>query len=197
MGGLAGVIGEIRGCRICAGELKDGVRPVLRVSSTARICIAGQAPGRRVHNSGVPYDDRSGDRLREWLGVTREIFYDERRIAIIPMGFCFPGNTDMGADRPPRPECRRTWHDRLFAAAPRFELTLAIGTYAQHFHLNGTTRKSLMETVRAWRDYAPFAIPLPHPSWHNNNWLKQNPWFHCELIPVLRASVAQILSSNC
>ena len=112
------------------------------------------------------------------------------------MGFCFPGNTETGADRPPRPECRRHWHDRLFAAVPKFELILAIGGYAQHYHLNGRGRQSVTETVRAWREYAPFAVPLPHPSWHNNNWLKNNPWFHCELLPALRARVAQILSRD-
>jgi uracil-DNA glycosylase len=110
------------------------------------------------------------------------------------MAFCFPGYTDTGADRPPRPECRRTWHDRLFAAAPKFRLILAIGGYALHYHLNGGARQSVTETVRAWREYGPLAMPLPHPSWHNNNWLNRNPWFHCELLPVLRARVAQILS---
>jgi uracil-DNA glycosylase len=187
---LARVVREIRACRLCEGKLADGVNPVLRVSSTARICIAGQAPGKRVHQTGIPYDDRSGDRLREWLGISREVFYDDSRIAIIPMAFCFPGYTDTGADRPPRPECRRTWHDRLFAAAPKFRLILAIGGYAQHYHLNGGARQS----VSAWREYGPLAMPLPHPSWHNNNWLNRNPWFHCELLPVLRARVAQILS---
>jgi uracil-DNA glycosylase len=191
---LRKLLQEIRECRICAGKLTDGVRPVVRLSATARLCIAGQAPGRRVHESGIPYDDRSGDRLRDWLGVERETFYDESRVAIVPMGFCFPGNTELGADKPPRPECVRHWHDRLFAAAPKFDLVLAIGSYAQHYHLNGRARKSVTETVRAWREYGPFAIPLPHPSWHNNHWLKQNPWFQSELVPFLRARVAQIIS---
>src|SRR5947208_16681300 len=124
---LPAIVAEIRACTICAKNLVDGVNPVLRVSPTARICIAGQAPGRRVHSSGVPYDDRSGDRLRQWLGISREVFYDETRIAIVPMGFCFPGYTEKGADKPPRPECVRTWHDRLFAVGPKFELVLAIG----------------------------------------------------------------------
>ncbi len=194
--GLQQIVTEIRACRICAGSLVDGINPVLRISATARICIAGQAPGRRVHQTGISYGDRSGDRLRDWLGIGRDVFYDESRIAIVPMGFCFPGNTETGADRPPRPECRRHWHDRLFAAAPKFELVLAIGGYAQHYHLNGRGRPSVTETVRAWREYAPFAVPLPHPSWHNNNWLKNNPWFHCELLPTLRARVAQILSRD-
>src|ERR1700756_4983233 len=122
---LHDLVAEIRGCTICAAKLTDGVRPVLRISPTARICMAGQAPGRRVHQSGIPYDDRSGDRLREWLGISRETFYDESRIAIIPMGFCFPGYTEKGANKPPRPECVRHWHDKLFAAAPKFDLVLA------------------------------------------------------------------------
>jgi uracil-DNA glycosylase len=191
---LHNLVAEIRACTICAAKLADGVRPVLRISPMARICVAGQAPGRRVHSSGTPYDDRSGDRLREWLGISRDEFYDESRFAIVPMGFCFPGNTRSGADKPPRPECVRHWHDRLFAAGPKFELVLAIGSYAQHYHLNGRVRKTVTETVQAWRDYGPFAIPLPHPSWHNNNWFKNNPWFHCELVPLLRDRVAQILS---
>jgi uracil-DNA glycosylase len=188
------IVAEIRACTICAAKLVDGVRPVLRISPTARICIAGQAPGRRVHNSGVPYDDRSGDRLREWLGISRDVFYDETQIAIVPMGFCFPGYSDTGADKPPRPECVRHWHDRLFAAGPKFDLTLAIGTYAQRYHLKGRAHKTVTETVQGWREYRPLAIPLPHPSWHNSNWLKKNPWFHCELVPFLRTRVAQILS---
>jgi uracil-DNA glycosylase len=187
-------VAEIRACTICAAKLVDGVRPVLRISPTARICIAGQAPGRRVHNSGVPYDDRSGDRLREWLGISRDVFYDETQIAIVPMGFCFPGYSDTGADKPPRPECVRHWHDRLFAAGPKFELVLAIGSYAQRYHLEGRAHKTVTESVQAWREYGPLAIPLPHPSWHNSNWLKKNPWFHCELVPFVRARVAQILS---
>src|SRR5579862_4115416 len=139
---LRELLTEIGRCRICADSLADGVRPVLRLSTTARLCIAGQAPGRRVHERGIPYDDRSGDRLRDWLGIGRMVFYDESRVAIVPMGFCFPGYTVLGADKPPRPECVRHWHDRLFAAAPKFALVLAIGSYAQHYHLNGRARKS-------------------------------------------------------
>jgi uracil-DNA glycosylase len=191
---LSALLSEIRDCRICAKELPHGVRPVLRVSRSARLCIAGQAPGLRVHKTGIPYNDPSGERLRDWLGISRDIFYDESRVAMVPMGFCFPGYDEAGADLPPRPECRRNWHDRLFAAGPRFELVLAIGRYAQHYHLNGKAKKSVTETVRAWREYGPFAIPLPHPSWHNIAWLKKNPWFESELIPVLRARVAQALS---
>jgi uracil-DNA glycosylase len=186
---------DIRACTLCAKHLSHGARPVLRMSGTARLCIAGQAPGIRVHNSGIPYNDPSGDRLRAWLGVDRDTFYDESRIAIVPMGFCFPGYDDKGGDRPPRPECARTWHDRLFAAAPRFDLVLVIGTYAQNYHLKGRTKGSLTETVQAWREYGPFYVPLPHPSWRNNAWLKKNPWFEQELLPSLRERVARALSS--
>jgi uracil-DNA glycosylase len=190
---LPRLVAEIRACRICQRDLVAGVRPVLRISKTARLCIAGQAPGMRVHSSGIPYDDPSGTRLRSWLGIDRETFYDESRIAIVPMGFCFPGYDANGGDRPPRAECARNWHDWLFAAAPKFKLVLAIGTYAQAYHLKVNAKKSVTETVRAWREYGPLAIPLPHPSWRNNGWLKKNPWFESELLPHLRARVAEIL----
>ena len=193
---LRALVSDIRACQICAGALPHGVRPVLRMSRTARLCIAGQAPGRRGHNSGIPYDDASGERLRAWLGMDRDVFYDESRVAIVPMGFCFPGYDEAGADKPPRPECARHWHGRLFAAAPKFRLLLAIGTHAQRYHLNGGAKKSVTETVRAWREYGPFVIPLPHPSWRNNGWLRKNPWFEAELIPHLRTRVAQALSSG-
>ena len=192
---LAKILADIRACRLCAGELTDGVRPVLRMSATARLCIAGQAPGMRVHNSGIPYTDASGDRLRSWLGIGPDIFYHEARIAIVPMGFCFPGYDAAGSDKPPRPECVRAWHDRLFAAAPPFPLTLAIGTYAQKYHLKGGAKKTVTETVQAWREYGQTVIPLPHPSWRNTSWLKKNPWFETELLPDLRKRVARVLSS--
>jgi uracil-DNA glycosylase len=191
---LGALIADIRGCRICAGELERGVRPVLRISGTALICIAGQAPGIRVHESGIPYDDRSGERLRAWLAMEKSLFYDEKRIAIVPMGFCFPGHDAAGGDRPPRRECVAHWHDRLFAARAKFKLVVAIGTYAQAYHLRGRAKKSMTETVRSWREYGS-VIPLPHPSWHNNAWLKKNPWFETELIPHLRARVSDALAS--
>jgi uracil-DNA glycosylase len=190
---LRAVVAQIRACRICADQLPHGVRPVLRISKTARLCIAGQAPGMRVHKTGIPYNDPSGDRLRGWLALDSETFYDERRVAIVPMGFCFPGYDAAGADKPPRPECARNWHEKLFAAAPRFQLVLAIGTYAQRYHLRSRAKKSVSETVRAWREYGPMVIPLPHPSWRNNGWLKKNPWFEAELVPYLRARVAALL----
>lgn len=191
---LPALLKEVRACRICAKHLRHGPRPVLRLSSTARVCVAGQAPGIRVHNTGIPYNDPSGERLRDWMGVDRDTFYDESSVAIMPMGFCFPGYDEHGGDLPPRRECAEHWHNRLFAAAPQFALTLVIGAYAQKYHLGAGGRKSVGETVRAWRDYGPHVIPLPHPSWRNNAWLKNNPWFEKELLPELRARVARALS---
>lgn len=192
MAALERLLAGIRACRICEAHLEP--RPVLRVSATARICIAGQAPGIRVHRSGVPFTDPSGDRLRDWMGVDADTFYDESRIAIVPMGFCFPGYSASGGDRPPRRECARSWRDPLFAALPDFSLTLAIGLYAQAWHLRCAVKANLSETVQAYRDYAPGVIPLPHPSWRNNGWLKKNPWFESDLLPYLRARVGEALS---
>ena len=191
---LTTLLRDIRACRLCAPQLDHGVRPVLRISPTAKLCVAGQAPGLRVHKSGIPYSDASGQRLRAWMGIGHDVFYDEQRVAIVPMGFCFPGYDEDGADLPPRPECVRSWHDRLFKAAPSFALTLAIGNYAQRYHLRGRTKTSVSETVRAWRDYGPRVVPLPHPSWRNNGWLKKNPWFETELLPYLRERVQAALS---
>jgi uracil-DNA glycosylase len=193
---LASLLFEIRACRICAAHLPHGVRPVVRASATAKICIVGQAPGIRVHNSGIPFSDPSGDRLRDWMGIDRDIFYDESRIAIVPMGFCFPGYDANGADKPPRKECARHWRERLFEALPPFRLTLLVGSYAQRWHLGQSAKDKVSETVRAWRDYAPRYIPLPHPSWRNNAWLKKNPWFHDDLLPYLRRRVRRLLSSR-
>ena len=192
---LAALVADIRRCRLCAEALPHGVRPVLRISRMAPICIAGQAPGIRVHESGVPYNDRSGDRLRSWLAMEKDVFYDEKTIAIVPMGFCFPGNDAAGGDKPPRPECAAHWHDRLFAARAKFKLVLAIGSYAQAYHLKGRAKKSMTETVRSWREYGS-VIPLPHPSWHNIAWLKKNPWFETELLPSLRVRLSDVLASR-
>jgi uracil-DNA glycosylase len=193
---LASVVAGIRACRICEAQLTHGVRPVLRLGRRARLCIAGQAPGIRVHNTGLPYNDPSGERLRAWLAMDRETFYDESRVAIVPMGFCFPGYDAAGGDKPPRAECVRHWHDKLFIAAPKFRLILAVGSYAQRYHLKGRAKESVTETVRAWREYDPVVIPLPHPSWRNNGWLKKNPWFETELLPHLRGRVADALSQS-
>jgi uracil-DNA glycosylase len=193
---LTRLLHDIRACRRCAGSLTHLPRPVLRLQSSARLCIAGQAPGLRVHQSGIPFTDPSGDRLRDWLGLSPEEFYDEAKVAIIPMGFCFPGYDDKGADKPPRPECAKAWRGPLFAAAPRFPLLLAVGSYAQRYHLKGRAEATLTETVAAWRDYAPGIIPLPHPSWRNNAWLRKNPWFESDLLPYLKRRVRRVLSSE-
>lgn len=182
---------EIRACRACADDLPHEPRPVLRASRTARLCIVGQAPGTRVHASGIPFDDPSGDRLREWLGVDREAFYDENKFAIIPMGFCFPGLDTKGGDKPPLKRCAQIWRGRLFETLGQIDFTIIIGTYAQAWHLGRDRKKTVTETVAAWRDYMPDAITLPHPSWRNNAWLKKNPWFEAEVLPALRAEVAK------
>ncbi|MBV1696336.1 MAG: uracil-DNA glycosylase family protein [Hyphomicrobiales bacterium] len=200
------LVHEIRACRICLERplkrpLPHEPRPVLRVSSKARIAICGQAPGTRVHASGTPFSDPSGDRLREWLGVTAEEFYDQHRIAIVPMGFCFPGHDAKGGDLPPRRECVQTWHRRLFAALPRFEVIIAVGGYAQAFHLGDRCRPTLTQTVRDWRSLSataapPFIYPTPHPSWRNSGWLKANPCFGAELLPQLRRHVRALLDAQ-
>lgn len=200
---------RIGACRICAlspdgPSLPHEPRPVLRVSSTARLLVAGQAPGIRVHRSGLPFDDPSGERLRAWMGVDRATFYDASRLAIVPMGFCFPGYDEAGGDLPPRPECRRTWHDALLAAMPRLETILAVGRYAQDYHFARLGRAlpkaaSVSETVSRWRDLAdvrPRILPLPHPSWRNSAWLKRHPWFEIELLPELRAEVARLIGPS-
>lgn len=186
------ILEEIRACGRCA-DLPLGPRPVLRASLTARIAVCAQAPGTRVHNTGLPFNDPSGDRLRHWMGIDRDAFYDTARINIIPMGFCYPGRDPRGGDRPPRPECAATWHQRLFASIPPPDLLLAIGRYAQDYHLGPRARPTLTETVRAWRDYWPRIIPLPHPSPRNYGWLKRNPWFEEEVVPALREAVAEAL----
>lgn len=188
--GLGRLVAEIGGCTLCAPHLPLGPRPVLRASASARILVAGQAPGIRVHESGIPFNDPSGDRLRQWMGIDRETFYDSRRIAIVPMGFCYPGSGERG-DLPPRPECARHWHPRLIPMLDNVELILAIGAHAHRYHLGSGRKKSLTETVRCWRDYQPGVIPLPHPSPRNNGWLKRNPWFGEELLPVLEREVSK------
>lgn len=190
---LESLLAEIGACRLCASALPLGPNPVLRASSSARILIAGQAPGIRVHKSSIPFDDPSGDRLREWLGVDRDTFYDRNQIAIIPMGFCYPG-TGKSGDLPPRPECAATWHHQLMDLLSQVELILTIGQYAQSWHLGKARKHNLTETVRCWREYHPRYLPLPHPSPRNNIWLKKNPWFSAQVIPALQQSVARILS---
>jgi len=186
---------DIRACRLCAEHLPHEPRPVLRAAPTARLVIAGQAPGTRVHASGMPFTDPSGDRLRDWLGIDKETFYDEARVAIVPMGFCFPGLDAKGGDRPPRKECAPAWREKVFANLKEIKLTLLVGSYAQAWHLKGRTRPTLTETVKAWRQYGPAFVPLPHPSWRNNAWIRKNPWFEEELLPHLRRRVSRILKS--
>ncbi|MDE1158707.1 MAG: uracil-DNA glycosylase family protein [Neorhizobium sp.] len=196
----------IAACRLCrdapvkgdGDRLPHEPRPVAVLSQTARILIAGQAPGLRVHGSGLPFDDASGNRLRDWLGVSRDAFYDPGRFAIVPMGFCFPGYDDKGSDLPPRRECAPLWRHRAMAAMPQVELVLAIGQYAQAWHLGPRRKKTMTETVAAWRAYrfsneGPAVLPLPHPSWRNTAWLKRNPWFEADIVPQLREDVERLL----
>ncbi|MGH6933481.1 MAG: uracil-DNA glycosylase family protein [Dongiaceae bacterium] len=190
---LSGLLREVRACRVCAADLPLGPRPVLRMKPGARLLIIGQAPGTKVHESGIPWNDRSGDRLRDWLAIETEVFYDEARVAIMPMGFCYPGIDAKGGDRPPRPECAPLWHARLRALLPAVALTLLVGQYAQAYYLRDRRRDSMTATVRAYADYLPVYLPLLHPSWRNNGWLRKNPWFERELLPDLRARVHRIL----
>ncbi|WP_406650396.1 uracil-DNA glycosylase family protein [Aliisedimentitalea scapharcae] len=188
--------GQIRGCRLCSDRFaatttRHQPRPVVWFSDSARILIAGQAPGARVHDSGRPFTDPSGDRLRAWLGLSATEFYDRSRLAIVPMGFCFPGYNAKKADLPPPPICARTWHTRVMAQLPNVELKVLIGAHAQRWHLNH--KGPVTALVQGWRDHAPQVFPLPHPSWRNTAWLKKNPWFESELLPVLRARVRQLM----
>jgi uracil-DNA glycosylase len=184
---------QVLACTRCEPALPLGARPVLQVHASARILIAGQAPGRKVHASGVPFDDVSGDRLREWLGVSREEFYDARNFAILPMGFCYPGTGSSG-DLPPRPECAPAWRAPLLATMPKLQLTLVLGQYAQAYHL-GADAGSVTEVVQAWRSYWPSRLPLPHPSPRNQLWVSRNPWFAKEVLPALRRRVRALLDA--
>jgi uracil-DNA glycosylase len=186
----------IRGCRLCAESLPLGPRPVLCAAASARLLIAGQAPGTRAHETGIPWNDASGDRLRGWLGLDRDNFYDARRIAIVPMGFCYPGRDARGGDRPPRPECAPAWQGRLRPHLACIGLTLLVGQYAQAWYLGARRRASLTETVRAWAEYAPDYLPLPHPSWRTTGWARRNPWFAAEVLPALRARIARLLADG-
>lgn len=188
------LMNDVRACTLCAPQLPHPPRPVLQAHPDARILIAGQAPGRRVHQSGVPFADASGDRLRAWMGVPSDTFYDQRRVAIVPMGFCYPGSGRSG-DLPPRPECAATWRERVLRGLSKIRLTLVIGQYAHAFHLGGRAT-SLTDTVRAWRDFGGGLIPLPHPSPRNGIWLRRNPWFEAELLPVLKQRVASALQAG-
>lgn len=203
---IARLAAEIAACRICRDRprgtpLPHEPRPVVVLSRTARILVAGQAPGTKVHASGLPFDDASGDRLRAWMGVDEATFYDGAKIAMLPMGFCFPGQDDAGGDRPPRAECAPAWRSRAVALMPQVDLVLAVGVAAHRWHLGPDRRASMAETVAGWRailarPVRPRVLPLPHPSWRNTHWLKANPWFESELLPVLRREIAALLAGS-
>jgi uracil-DNA glycosylase len=183
------LIDEIRGCTLCSLHLPKGPRPIVQFSATSRILIIGQAPGTRVHASGVPWDDPSGDRLREWTGLSAEDFYDPTKVALMPMGFCYPG-TGASGDLPPRPECAPLWHERVLAVLPADRLTLLVGSYAQARYLGAPKRQSLTDSVRAFEKFDNI-IPLPHPSWRSSGWMQRNPWFETDVLPTLRDQVRQ------
>lgn len=190
---MPGLIDEIRACTHCAADLPAGPRPIVQFGATARIVIIGQAPGTRVHESGVPWDDASGERLREWTGLTLDIFYDAGRVALVPMGFCYPGTGPTG-DLPPRPECAPLWHERVLATLPTDRLTLLVGSYAQERYLPAARRQSLTQRVKAFASFGPGLFPLPHPSWRSTGWMKKNPWFEADVLPALMAQVGARLS---
>lgn len=207
---LSDLVAAIRACRVCEAAterapLPHPARPVVRLASTARILIAGQAPGARVHLSGKPFDDPSGVRLRSWMGIGEVEFYDETRIAILPMGFCFPGNDAKGGDLPPRPECAKLWRAQVLRHLSSVSLVLLVGQYAQRWHLGAAARDGITATVADWRRHAeagdgsparPTVFPLPHPSWRNTAWLRKNPWFDADVVPALQAAVARVLSGE-
>lgn len=195
---LTPLLKEIRACRICVeAPLKTPLphepRPIIQASKSARLAICGQAPGNIVNQTGIAFNDPSGDRLRQWIGVTRDEFYDEKRVAIIPMGFCFPGNDAKGGDLPPRKECAAQWREQLMSALPNIETIMLVGGYAQKWHLGKEASKSLTETVERWQEFMPDYFPTPHPSWRNTGWLKKHPWFEKKLLPVLRKQVRALL----
>jgi len=190
MNPLDPLLAQVRACTLCTAELPLGPRPVLQIHADARLLIASQAPGRRVHDSGIPFNDASGERLRDWLGIGKDAFYDPHRVAILPMGLCFPG-TGRNGDLPPRPECAPAWRHRLMQALPNLQLTLVIGRYAQAYHLPDAG-DSVTAIVRDWQRHWPGILPLPHPSPRNNRWLKQNPWFATDVLPRLRTRVAEV-----
>ncbi|HJV50988.1 MULTISPECIES: uracil-DNA glycosylase family protein [Oxalobacteraceae] len=190
---LPSLLTEIRACRLCELHLPHGPRPVVQAGASARLLIVGQAPGKRVHDTGIPWNDPSGDRLRDWLGLSRDVFYDAQQVAIVPTAFCYPGKGKSG-DLPPRAECAPAWHPRLLTAMPNLQLTLLIGRYAQEFYLRENGKPTLTETVAAWKEYLPRYFPLPHPSPRNQSWWKKNPWFERDLLPELRRRVALLIT---
>ena len=192
---LAQLLREIEVCHACAHELPLGPRPVLQVSNTARLLIVSQAPGRKVHHSGIPWNDSSGDRLRHWMGLEASEFYDRSQVALIPIGFCYPGVAAGGGDNPPRSECADLWHDRLIAHLPHVELTILVGQYAQRRYLGERYKGSVSQTVAAFSEFRPKVFPLPHPSWRSHLWVQKNPWFERTVLPQLRAAVRASLAT--
>ena len=190
---LTDILREVRACQICSANLPFGPRPVLQAASTARLLIIGQAPGSKVHQSGVPWTDASGDRLRGWLELDRSAFHDEARVAILPMGFCYPGAGENRGDKPPRPECAPRWHERLLKHLPDLELTLLVGQYAHRYYLGSGRKCSMTETVKAFSEYGPQFFPLPHPGWRSPIWMRKHPWFEQAVIPELRKAVRKLI----
>jgi len=189
---LKRLLRDVRACQVCLADLPFGPHPVLQVASSARLLVIGQAPGSKVHQSGIPWDDASGDRLRDWLELDRSAFYDAARVAIMPMGFCYPGPGDSGGDKPPRPECAPLWHERILGFLPDVRLTLLIGQYAQRYYLASERKTTLTETVRAFSEYGPRFFPLPHPSWRSAVWMRSHPWFEGVVVPELRKVVRKL-----
>ncbi len=195
-GAFAALLERVRACRVCAEHLPLGPRPVLRASPTSRLLIIGQAPGTRVHDTGVPWNDRSGERLRAWLALDSARFYDESRVALLPMGMCYPGRAANGGDLPPRPECAPLWLPQILPALPRIRLTLLVGSYAHWYFLGKRGGRTVTETVRAFREHLPRFLPLPHPSWRTTAWERNNPWFGEELLPEARKRVRATIEAD-
>ncbi len=189
------LLSDIRACKVCSASLPLGPRPIVTAHYDAKIIIIGQAPGTKVHETGVPWDDPSGKQLRKWLGVSNTVFYDETKIALVPMGFCYPGK-GKGGDLPPRPECAPLWHQKLWDGMPNLKLIILIGTYAQKYYLKEAMEKNLTETVKAYEKYLPIYFPLPHPSPRNRFWLTKNPWFEQEVLPQLKERITQVLLTD-
>ncbi|MEO6947148.1 MAG: uracil-DNA glycosylase family protein [Nitrobacter sp.] len=190
---LKRLLREVRACRICEADLPSGPRPIVQVASTARLLIIGQAPGSKVHQSGIPWNDASGDRLRDWLALDHSVFFDQSRVAILPMGFCYPGAGESGGDSPPRPECAPRWHERLLKHLPDLQLTLLVGQYAHRHYLEAARRASMTEVVKAFSQHGPRFFPLPHPSWRSAIWMQKNLWFEEAVIPELRKTVRRVI----
>lgn len=190
---LIRLLREVRACQICAANLPLGPRPVLQLASSARLLIIGQAPGRKVHQSGIPWSDLSGDRLRDWMKLDRSVFYDKTKVAILPMGLCYPGAGDNQGDLPPRPECAPHWHERLLEHLPNLKVTVLVGQYAQRHYLGSRRMASMTETVKAFAAYGPQFFPLPHPSWRSVIWMRKHAWFERCVIPELRKAVLKAI----